>query len=192
MRIVKDPDERKQEIVEAAIRVFARNGYEKTTISDIAKEMGISQGLCYRYFPSKEAMYDAGIEEYASYIVSHNIQRTKLEGRSLKEQILLMSGRLGEYSAAEKGKSELYELFHKAENRKLHDQLFLKVSQKLVPYITTVLEKAKERGETTVKDPETTAYFFVFGQMGILMSHEFSEEEKQKRIQDCLIELLGL
>ena len=53
MRIVKGPEERRQEIVDGAIRVFARKGYEKTAISDIAGEIGISQGLCYRYFPSK-------------------------------------------------------------------------------------------------------------------------------------------
>ena len=68
MRIVKDPDTRKQEILIGALQVFARKGYDKTTISDIAKELGISQGLCYRYYESKEAIYDAALEEYADYI----------------------------------------------------------------------------------------------------------------------------
>ncbi|MDD3369087.1 MAG: TetR/AcrR family transcriptional regulator [Lachnospiraceae bacterium] len=192
MRVVKNPDERKQEIVDAAIRVFARKGYEKTSISDIAKEIGISQGLCYRYFPSKEAVYDAGIDKYAAYIVRQNIQRTKLEGKTLKEQILLMSGKMGEYASAEKGQQELYELFHKEGNHKLHDQLYLRVGEKLIPFITEVLEQAKRRGETNISDPVATAYFFVYGQIGVLMSYEIPEAEKAKRIQDCLIELLGV
>ena len=62
MRTVKEPDVRKKEILEGAIRVFARNGYDRTTISDIAKELNISQGLCYRYFSSKEDIYRAAIE----------------------------------------------------------------------------------------------------------------------------------
>ena len=63
MRTVKDPDTRKQEILSGALLVFARKGYDKTTISDIARELGISQGLCYRYYASKEEIYDAAVEE---------------------------------------------------------------------------------------------------------------------------------
>ena len=192
MRIVKDPDERKQEIVDAAIRVFARKGYEKTSITDIAKELGISQGLCYRYFPSKEAIYEAGMDEYASYIVEANIQNTKLDGLSIKEQILKMSGKMEEYKSSEKDESDLYALFHKAGNHRMHDELFLRTSEKLVPYIATILEKGKARGEIHVEDTKATAYFFVFGQMAILKSKDYTEEEKTKRIQTCLLELLDL
>ena len=65
MRISKDPAERKQEIIETAMRLFCEKGYEKTSISDIAREMNVAQGLCYRYFPSKEALFDTAVEQYA-------------------------------------------------------------------------------------------------------------------------------
>ena len=42
MRTVKEPTVRKQEILDGAIRVFAKYGYEKATISTIAKELKIS------------------------------------------------------------------------------------------------------------------------------------------------------
>ena len=116
MRIVKDPEERRQEIVDGAIRVFARKGYEKAAISDIAGEIGISQGLCYRYFPSKEAIYDAALDQYAAYIVDQNLARTQLAGKTLKEQILLMSGKTQEYSTTERDLKPLYNLFHKEES----------------------------------------------------------------------------
>ena len=57
MRITKEPEERKQEILDTAMRLFYEKGYEKTSIADIAKEIGVAQGLCYRYFPSKEALF---------------------------------------------------------------------------------------------------------------------------------------
>ena len=53
MRISKEPEARKQEILETAMKLFAEKGYEKTSISDIAKEIGVAQGRCYRYFPSR-------------------------------------------------------------------------------------------------------------------------------------------
>lgn len=192
MRIVKDPDERKQEILNAAVRVFARKGYEKTSIADIAKEIGISQGLCYRYYASKEEMYDAAIDEYASYIVSRNIHGTKTQNLTLKEQILQMSGRMEEYVSAEQGQRELYDLFHKRENHKMHDALCLRICEMLVPYLAGRLEEAVQRGETALEDPMASAYFFVYGQMGILMSGQYSEEEKTHKIQKCLFEMLGI
>lgn len=191
MRIVKEPDERKQEILDAAIRVFSKKGYDRTSISDIAKEIGISQGLCYRYFPSKEAIYDAGIEQYAEFIVAQNKKRAHLEGINLREQILQMSGKMKEYAGVE-WKENFYELFHREGNQRLHNELFLKVAQKLIPYITNILTAAKERGETDIADPHVTAYFLVYGQVGILMSQDFSEEEKTKKIHQCIFELLKL
>jgi AcrR family transcriptional regulator len=43
-------------IQEAALELFARNGYHNTSISQIAKEAGVSKGLLYNYFSSKEVL----------------------------------------------------------------------------------------------------------------------------------------
>lgn len=120
------------------------------------------------------------------------MNKAKLKGKTLKEQIYLLCGKMGEYSETEKDKKELYEFFHKEGNQKLHDQLFLKVGQKLVPIITKVLIDAKERGEINIYDPEAMAYFFIFGQVGILIGKDILEEDKAKRIQECLIEALNI
>jgi AcrR family transcriptional regulator len=52
-----------------AMRLIAARGYEATTLRDIAKEAGVSVGLLYRYFPSKQAvviaLYDELSSEYA-------------------------------------------------------------------------------------------------------------------------------
>src|SRR3982750_1566386 len=46
-----------------AMRLIAQRGYEATTLRDIAKEAGVSVGLLYRYFPSKQAVVIALYEE---------------------------------------------------------------------------------------------------------------------------------
>jgi AcrR family transcriptional regulator len=55
-------DARREEILTAARRVFARNGLAATRISDLAAEARISQGLLYHYFPDKEALFTAIVE----------------------------------------------------------------------------------------------------------------------------------
>jgi TetR/AcrR family fatty acid metabolism transcriptional regulator len=46
--------DKRRQILDAAIRVFARQGFHSTRVSDIADEAGVAYGLVYHYFPSKD------------------------------------------------------------------------------------------------------------------------------------------
>lgn len=62
-----DKTHRRDEIMAAAKKVFARNGFHATTIADIAKEAGLAYGSVYQYFDSKDELFLAlmSAEEYA-------------------------------------------------------------------------------------------------------------------------------
>ena len=64
MRVVKKHDERRNEILDAAEKLFAGKGYMKTTIMDILQEVGIAKGTFYYYFKSKEEVMDAVAMRY--------------------------------------------------------------------------------------------------------------------------------
>lgn len=189
MRIVKDPDVRKKEILTGALKVFTKKGYDKTTITDIAKELDISQGLCYRYYSSKEEIYDAALDEYSNHIVNSNLERFKKDKRSFKEKIKTFSGCVEEYKNPESDDDLLYGLFHGQNSQKMHDQLMMKVASKLVPHIKNELQIAKEKNEIQISDIDALAYFFVYGQVGMLINET---DNCSTRIQDLLIELLHL
>ncbi len=53
----------KETIMEAALALFAQQGYGHTPVSQIAKKAGVSQGLLYNYFPGKEALLAALMEQ---------------------------------------------------------------------------------------------------------------------------------
>jgi TetR/AcrR family transcriptional regulator, mexJK operon transcriptional repressor len=53
--------ERRQAIIDGAGRVFARDGYEGASMAQIAREVGVSKGTLYNYFPSKAALFSAFI-----------------------------------------------------------------------------------------------------------------------------------
>lgn len=59
------PAERASEILDAAMRLFATRGFEKTRIIDVARAAGVSNGTVGLYFPTKEALLRAGIERLA-------------------------------------------------------------------------------------------------------------------------------
>ena len=49
-------ENRRREILIAAARVFARDGYDSATLDDVAAAVGVTKGVIYYYFPSKEAV----------------------------------------------------------------------------------------------------------------------------------------
>ena len=55
-------ERRREEILRAALRLFVRKGYAATKVSDIAEAVGMSTGLMFHYFESKEALYEALVE----------------------------------------------------------------------------------------------------------------------------------
>src|SRR5436305_12341861 len=61
--------ETRRHLYETAIRLIAARGWQATTLRDVAQEAGVSVGLLYRYFPSKQAivltLYDELSAEYA-------------------------------------------------------------------------------------------------------------------------------
>lgn len=54
---------RRQEILDAATAVFAVKGVARTKVTDIAAAAKLSHGLLYHYFPSKEAVFEAVVEQ---------------------------------------------------------------------------------------------------------------------------------
>jgi len=50
--------QREHEILRAAIRVFARQGYHKSKVGEVAAEAGVAYGLVYHYFGSKESLLE--------------------------------------------------------------------------------------------------------------------------------------
>jgi len=49
--------QRREAIVTAALPLFARNGFARTTTRELAKAAGVSEALIYKHFPSKESLY---------------------------------------------------------------------------------------------------------------------------------------
>lgn len=58
------PEERKEQILECAKKLFSKNGYFSTQISDIIREAGIARGTVYQYFENKDSIYLTLLEGY--------------------------------------------------------------------------------------------------------------------------------
>src|SRR5580692_13013248 len=57
MTAKRSAHERFPEVIAAAVRVFARDGYRAAHMSDVAREAGLSEAALYRYVDSKEGLF---------------------------------------------------------------------------------------------------------------------------------------
>jgi AcrR family transcriptional regulator len=64
LRWERRPDDRPQEILEAALRVFAERGYRTTRLEDVGEAAGVTKGTIYHYFANKEELLLRAIEHY--------------------------------------------------------------------------------------------------------------------------------
>jgi len=72
-----EPERRREQILKAATRVFARQGYHRASVADIIAEAGIARGTFYLYFPGKREIFSELVDVFAVRI-ANALQRINL------------------------------------------------------------------------------------------------------------------
>src|SRR3954471_20340124 len=77
-------DRTRQRLLQIAVQRFAADGYRRTSVSDIARDAGLSPAATYAYFRSKEALFEAAVDHDAGALVDRAraaISETPVAGR---------------------------------------------------------------------------------------------------------------
>ena len=163
---------RREEIINAFVKVSNRKGLDNTTMQDIAKEVGISVGTIYLDFKNKEEIIDAfgkRVFQQINHAVDRILQLTVPAEAKLYE---LLVGDVKFFSEHIRKDQSLFEFFHHDIIKHIHKDLKQKrmeFEKQRIDIIRQVLEQGIEEGEFIIADPEQTArlFFIAFG------SHHF-------------------
>ena len=112
MRISKDPEVRKQEMLDTAMKLFAEKGYEATTMSDIAKAMHVVPGLCYNYFRSKHELYQTAMQQYAKECSKPMLEILVKDETELETYL----NQFAKHFIATEGREKYHSFFHEKGN----------------------------------------------------------------------------
>jgi TetR/AcrR family fatty acid metabolism transcriptional regulator len=82
-------DDKPRRILDAAVRVFAAQGYEASRIGDVAKEAGVAYGLVYHYYASKDAVLEAVFREAWGRLLAA-VELAEQTGEDAAEQLELV------------------------------------------------------------------------------------------------------
>ena len=154
MRIVKEYEERRKEILETAERLFITKGYTKTTVNDILKEIGIAKGTFYHYFKSKEEVMD----EIIMRIIKEDVAKAKVIVSNPNIPVLEKLFRVLIEQSPKSGdvKDKMIEQFHQPNNAEMHQKSLVQSIIHLSPVLTEVLEQGIEEGIFSTSYPQET------------------------------------
>jgi len=136
-RTPQDPQIRINEILDAADQLFFSKGYHATTINDIAKKMGVAQGMLYYYFKSKEAVLEKLLDRHATALlaeIKNIIDRTNTPA----EKIALTVSNVLQKANYKDGL--LLTLLYDPQNLHLKVQLFRQIELTLSPWLLQIVE----------------------------------------------------
>lgn len=194
MRITKDPEERRLEIIKAAEMLFAEKGFENTAVSEIVKSIGVAQGTFYYYFKSKEDVFSA-IAETAMEKLTEAL-RLIAEDSSLK--VLEKIGKIiDDGFEFQIRKKDLVAYMHTRNNIELHDKVSRLFINQLVPSVTFIIEQGVKEGIFNLQYPRETVEFLMAGMQWLGDAHDYlTDNELYARklgvIEQILQRVLGI
>lgn len=160
VRITKDPETRRKELLDAAESLFSELGYDATAVSQIVERVGVRQGTFYHYFQSKEALVEALLTRSTQAIAERIVERIEEAGASLQQRVAASIEVAFNSPATIR---LVFEHMDKAQNGALNVKMHLVMSQRLGPLIAALLEEGNQAGAFSVRYPRESADFIIGG-----------------------------
>lgn len=180
MRVVKEAEERRNEILDVAERLFGTKGFDNTSTNDILNEIGIARGTLYYHFKSKEDILDAMIERMTrqlvakAKIISEKKELPVLQRLTMMIMALNVDNDLGR---------EVMEQAHRAQNALMHQKMRERLLAGVNPLVTGLIEEGIEQGSFHTDYPaEVVEMTMLYSNMAFDALSEYSEEERQRKI----------
>lgn len=165
---------KKDNIVEAARKLFHRYGFKKVSMDEIAKEAGVTKKTIYVYFKNKE--------DLLKYFIQEEIENMKeiVEEVESKKMDFFDTVSEGIYRLLKYRKDKDFLNVITEEAEWLKNPIIIKnlelIDEQIQNYIKKKLEKAKEKGYISYQDLDITA--FLVYKMYIALMFEWNDNEK--------------
>ncbi len=180
MRVVKEAEERKKEILDVAEALFMTKGYEATGTNDILNAVGIARGTLYHHFKSKEEILDAVIDRFVNKLSAQAKAVADNKEIPVFERIALSIMSMN--TDTELGK-ELTEQMHKPQNALLHQKSQKMLLSRINPIISGLIKEAVEQGICSTDYPdEMVDMIMIYSNQAFDDLAELSEEERIKKV----------
>ncbi len=192
MRVVKEAEERRNEILDVAEELFGTKGFDNTSTNDILEKVGIARGTLYYHFKSKEDILDGVIERITGQLMAAASQVVSQEEVPILERLTKAILALDVDTSIG---HEIMNQVHKPQNALMHQKMQEQLLSGITPIITRLLEEGIEQGIFHTDYPmEAVEMILLYANTVFDELLEQSPERKERRMEAfvCNVErLLG-
>lgn len=193
-RTPKVVEDRREQIIDAAMRVFAEKGFTRATNRDIAREAGITPGLIYHYFENKEAVFRAIVEARSPL---HILRTLSMEAGAQPPEVLLrflVRRVLGVVEG-----EQFVPLIHMLLPEVIHNPAISPIGtgifQQVIDLLGKYLSSKMESGELRQTDPTRAAHVFISSMMGFVLRRQVLRDTEalalsHEEIADALVDIV--
>jgi AcrR family transcriptional regulator len=183
-------EERRQQILSAALTVFSQKGYHATNVSDVAAQAGVSQGTIYWYFESKEALFTAALlwffEDFgaeASAVVE--------KGETASEKLRALARSMQEFA---KGAEGLFTLFvgfwASSSSPEKSGQFWVDLLREFNDLLTGIVDEGVRQGEFKPVDAEALVWALLASYDGLAAYLMLMPDLDLERVSETFVETL--
>ncbi len=178
----KIPEARKEEFIVVASKLFAKNGYEETSVDDIVEEMGVAKGLFYYYFDSRDEILENIIQRMLDEVERSSRRAIEIEGLDTigRLKVLLDARRPVDAKSA-----KLAGYFHQERNRQLHSSIENRVIKFFVPIMEQIIRQGIREGVFETDHPREAAVVFISSAAAIshMPREEWDDQSSAQRVK---------
>ncbi|MDR2976985.1 MAG: TetR/AcrR family transcriptional regulator [Streptococcaceae bacterium] len=149
----KTHDERKNEILDEAEKIFGRKGYEKATVNDILDAVGIGKGTFYYYFDSKEEVREAVIMRFVERFRVAAQEVADATNLDAHEKMKIISIGLSQKVDPD---AWIFDELHKVEISSMHQRSIIEMIIVLSPIMANVVRQGIAEGIYHTPYPDET------------------------------------
>lgn len=180
MRVVKEAEERKNEILDTAERLFVEKGFDGTSTNDILNDIGIARGTLYYHFKSKEDILDAMIERLTGRLIANASEIVKKKDIPVMQRLTMammslnVSGGIGQ---------EIMKQIHKPQNALMHQKMQTTLLSAVNPLITGLIEEGIAQGICSTDYPaDVVEMVLLYSNTAFDDLAELNSDERRKKI----------
>ena len=162
--------QRRREILDAAAQVFARLGFARARMDDIAQEAGLSKGTLYLYFRSKEALFQALLDSfYEREMQSLRAALERHQGPVPQRIQQILSDILARLQSYRPLLPLLYEVYALVARKQVVREAFQAYYRHYADLLAQLLREGMERGEIRAGDPHRLAVALIAHIEGVIL-----------------------
>ncbi len=164
-------EETRSRILESALKLFSKRGYNKASVDDICAEAGISKGAFYHHFESKQALFLALLDHWLQAI-DQAIEVSK--DKTAPETFTQMAEAFPYiFETANEGLPMFLEFWLQASRDKKIWEATIAPYRRYHKYFTSLIKKGVEEGSFAEVDAELASRLIVATAMGLLLQSLF-------------------